>query len=464
MYDESLANPSAEVVTMLLLARYVLPMNAPYIEDGGVVVRDSGIVAVGTQAELLAAYPDEAVTDYGLAALMPGFVDVHTHLEYSVFRGVVDDLPYTRWKMEVQRLEDLLTEDDWRDSAVLGSAEAIRSGITTIADVTHSGASLEAADSGGLRAVIYREVSSMDAGKAEAEVAAALDDMRAWEAQSDGARISIGIAPHGPYTCHPRLFQAVAEAVGTSDTHVSLHLAGSRDEYDFVKYGSSPLGQDFRTQSGWGDEAWMPTGVSPVRYVYQWGVLDLPNVLAVHCVHVDAEDIAVLKRTDVAIAYCARCNAKLGMGTAPLGKFLKQGLRVGIGTDSPASNSTMDVFAEMRTGLLIQRSLLGSKGFFTAEEFLRLATIGGARALRLDSITGSLEPGKRADVIAVDLSHSYQVPTGNPYSAVVHTSNQEDVLLTMVDGRILYERGQHLSVETEPMRERFEDIRRKIRD
>jgi len=464
MYDESLANPSAEVVTMLLLARYVLPMNAPYIEDGGVVVRDSSIVAVGTQAELLAAYPDEAVTDYGLAALMPGFVDVHTHLEYSVFRGVVDDLPYTRWKMEVQRLEDLLTEDDWRDSAVLGSAEAIRSGITTIADVTHSGASLEAADSGGLRAVIYREVSSMDAGKAEAEVAAALDDMRAWEAQSDGARISIGIAPHGPYTCHPRLFQAVAEAVGTSDTHVSLHLAGSRDEYDFVKYGSSPLGQDFRTQSGWGDEAWMPTGVSPVRYVYQWGVLDLPNVLAVHCVHVDAEDIAVLKRTDVAIAYCARCNAKLGMGTAPLGEFLKQGLRVGIGTDSPASNSTMDVFAEMRTGLLIQRSLLGSKGFFTAEEFLRLATIGGARALRLDSITGSLEPGKRADVIAVDLSHSYQVPTGNPYSAVVHTSNQEDVLLTMVDGRILYERGQHLSVETEPMRERFEDIRRKIRD
>jgi len=208
---------------------------------------------------------------------MPGFVDVHTHLEYSVFRGVVDDLPYTRWKMEVQRLEDLLTEDDWRDSAVLGSAEAIRSGITTIADVTHSGASLEAADSGGLRAVIYREVSSMDAGKAEAEVAAALDDMRAWEAQSDGARISIGIAPHGPYTCHPRLFQAVAEAVGTSDTHVSLHLAGSRDEYDFVKYGSSPLGQDFRTQSGWGDEAWMPTGVSPVRYVYQWGCLIFPT-------------------------------------------------------------------------------------------------------------------------------------------------------------------------------------------
>lgn len=449
---------------MLLLARYVLPMSAPYIEDGGVVIRDSDIVAVGTRAELLAAYPDEEVTDYGLAALMPGFVDLHTHLEYSVFRGVVDDLPYTRWKMEVQRLEDRLTEDDWRESAVLGSTEAIRSGITTIADVTYSGASLEAADSAGLRAVIYREVSSMDAGKAEAEVAAAFDDMRAWEARSNTARMSIGIAPHGPYTCHPRLFQAVAEAVGTNDTHVSLHLAGSRDEYDFVKYGSSPLGQDFRTQSGWGEEAWMPTGVSPVRYVYQWGVLEIPNVLAVHCVHVDSDDIAILERTDVAVALCARCNAKLAMGTAPLGDFLAKGLRVGIGTDSPASNSTIDFFAEMRTGLLVQRSLLGSKGFFTAEEFLRLATIGGAQALKLDRITGSLEPGKRADIIAVDLSHSYQVPTENPYSAVVHTSNQEDVLLTMVDGRALYERGQHLSVETEPMRERFQDIRRKIRD
>ncbi|MDY0340100.1 MAG: amidohydrolase family protein [Coriobacteriia bacterium] len=448
---------------MLLLARYVLPVSSPHIEDGGVLVRGSRIVAVGSRPELLAAYPDEQVVDYGQAALMPGFVDLHTHLEYSVFRGIVDDLPYTRWKMEVQRREQFLSDEDWAASAELGAGEVIRSGITTIADVTYSGASLRAADGAGLRAVIYREVSTMDPSCVEAEVAAAFDDMRAWEASADSERIHIGIAPHGPYTCHPRLFKAVADAVGTSETHVSLHLAGSKDEYDFVKYGSSQLGQDFRDQSGWADEGWMPTGVSPVRYVYQWGILDLPNVLAVHCVHVDAEDIAVLASSDVAVAYCARCNAKLGMGTAPLGEFQDKGMRVGIGTDSPASNSTTDFFAEMRTGLLVQRSLRGEKGFFTAEEFLRLSTLGGARALKMEDEIGSLEPGKRADIIAVDLSHSYQVPTENPYGAVVHTSNQEDVLLTMVDGRVLLERGRFLTTDPEGMRDHLEEIRAKIR-
>lgn len=448
---------------MLLLARYVLPVSSPYIEDGGVLVRGSRIVAVGKRSELLAAYPDEDVVDYGLAAIMPGFVDLHTHLEYSVFRGVVDDLPYTQWKMEVQRLEERLADHDWALSAAAGAEEAIRSGITTIADITYSGASLQAADSAGLRAVIYREVSGMDASRAEAEVVAAFDDMRAWEAASDKERIRIGIAPHGPYACHPRLFKAVADAIGTSDTHVALHLAGSKDEYDFVKYGSSQLAQDFRTLSGWEDEVWMPTGVSPVRYVSQWGVLDLPNVLAIHCVRVDDEDIAILARADVAVAHCARCNAKLGMGTAPLGDFLAKGLRVGLGTDSPASNSTMDFFAEMRTGLLVQRSLRGEQGFFTAEEFIELSTIGGARALKLDAEIGSLESGKRADVIAIDLSHSYQVPTGNPYSAVVHTSNQEDVLLTMVDGRTLLDRGHCFTTDPEGMRERLQEIRIKIR-
>lgn len=448
---------------MLLLARYVLPVGSPCIEDGGVVVRGPRIVAVGKRAELLASYPGEEVVDYGLAALMPGFVDVHTHLEYSVFRGVVDDLPYTKWKMEVQRREQHLSKEDWALSAVLGASEAIRSGITTVADITNTGLALEAVQSAGLRGVIYREVSTMDASRISEVISSAFDDMEAWRAQADPERIMIGIAPHGPYTCHPRLFKAVAEAVGDSEMHVATHLAGSKDEYDFVKYGSSSLGQDFRAQSGWAEELWMPTGVSPVRYVYQWGLLDLPNVLAVHCVHVDAEDIAILKRNDVAVAYCARCNAKLGMGTAPLGEFLGKKLRVGIGTDSPASNSTMDFFSEMRTGLLIQRALRGERGFFTAEDFVRLATIGGASALKLDDEIGSLEPGKRADVIAVDLSHSYQVPTENPYSAVVHTSNQEDVLMTMVEGRILMDRGRFLTIDPESSRERLQDIRYKLR-
>lgn len=448
---------------MLLLARYVLPVSGPHIEDGAVLVRGAEIVAVGSRSDLVRDYPDEEIVDYGLAALMPGFVDLHTHLEYSVFRGVVDDLPYSQWKMEVQRREAFLDESDWADSAVLGAIEAIRSGITTIADVTDSGASVDAAERSGLRGVIYREVSTMEPSAVAGVLARAESDIAEWTARVDSSRLAIGLAPHSPYTCHPKLFQAVAEAVGSSDRHVAIHLAGSRDEYDFVKYGSSPLGQDFRTQSGWADEAWMPTGVSPVRYVYQWGVLDLPNVMAVHCVHVDTSDIEVLKRADVSIAHCPRCNAKLGMGTAPLGEFMTHKLRVGIGTDSPASNSTIDFFEEMRVGLLIQRGLRGEQGFFSAKTFVRMATLEGARALKLDHLIGTLEPGKRADVIAVDLSKSYQVPTQNPYGALVHTCNQEDVLMTMVDGMVLYDRGRFLTLDPDAMASRLEQMRLKVR-
>lgn len=448
---------------MLLLARYVLPISGHHIEDGAVLVRGSEIVAVGTRSDLVGAYPDEEVIDYGLAALMPGFVDLHTHLEYSAFRGVVDDLPYSQWKMEVQRREALLSEQDWADSAVLGAVEAIRSGITTIADVTDSGASVAAAQASGLRGVLYREVSTMDASAVQRVVAEGFADIEAWEREVDGSRLSIGIAPHSPYTCHPRLFQAVAEAVGDSERHVAIHLAGSRDEFDFVKYGSSRLGQDFRAQSGWAEEAWMPTGVSPVRYVYQWGVLDLPNVLAVHCVHVDSADVEVLQRANVAVAHCPRCNAKLGMGTAPLGEFKTYKLRVGIGTDSPASNSTIDFFEEMRVGLLIQRALHGEQGFYSAKTFMRMATLDGARALKLDHLVGSLEPGKRADVIAVDLSQSYQVPTQNPYGALVHTCSQDDVLMTMVDGRVLYDRGRFTTLDPTAMTDRLEQMRLQVR-
>ena len=449
---------------MLLLARYVLPISGPVIEDGAVLVRGVEILAVGTRGELLVAHPDEEVIDYGHAALMPGFVDAHTHLEYSIFRGVVDDLPYTRWKMEVQRRAARLERDDWERSARLGAVEAIRSGITTIADITSSGLSVAAADEAGLRAVIYRETSTMDSSEVEGELAAALADMAAWCEAATSDRIMIGIAPHSPYTCHPKLFRAIVDAIGTSDTHVAIHLAGSRDEYDFVKYGSSALGQDFRTQSGWSDQTWLPTGVSPVRYVYNWDLLELPNVMAIHCIQVDAEDIAILERCDVAIAHCPRCNAKLGMGMAPLGEFRARGLRVGIGTDSPASNNTIDFFDEMRVGLLIQRALRGDQGFYTAEEFIRLATLDAARALKLDHLVGTLEPGKRADVIAVSLSHSYQAPTYNPASALVHTCTQEDVLMTMVDGRVLYDRGEFSTVDPAAMRDDLEQTRLKVRD
>ena len=452
---------------MLLTAKYVLPISAPHIDDGAVLVRDDRIVAVGTRADLAAAYPDEQVRDFGLAVLMPGFVDLHTHLEYSVFRGAVDDVPYTAWKMQVQKKEGLLAPEDWMDSAVLGAMEAVGSGITTVADITNSGNSVRAAKDAGLSGVVYREVSSMDKSQVPGRMAEAASDIDAWRDAAAGAAIEIGIAPHSPYTCHPSLFAAAAQMATDRSLPVAIHLAGSRDEYDFVRYGSSNLAQDFREQSGWRDVAWMPTGVSPVQYVLQWGLFDVPRVLAVHCVQVDEHDIDVLAQHNVSIAHCPRCNAKLGMGIAPLKQFFEHGLTVGLGTDSPASNNTVDPFDEMRIGLLLQRGVTGESDFyryFTARTFIRLATIHGARALGLEDEIGSLEPGKCADVIAVDLSASpHMVPTADPYSALVHTANQKDVLATMIAGRWVFDRGEYRTVDKERALARAQEIREKLR-
>ncbi|MBN2404866.1 MAG: amidohydrolase family protein [Coriobacteriia bacterium] len=449
---------------MLLLARYVLPVSSAHIEDGGVLVKDGAIVAVGPRAEMLSAHPDEEVRDYGLAALMPGFIDLHTHFEYSAFRGVVDDLPYTQWKLQVLAKEALLDDQDWRDSSILGAIEAIRSGITTFADISDSGASVDAAARSGLRGVLYREISTMDKRQVEAEMASAIADMDLWRAKVDDSLITIGIAPHSPYSCHPTLFQAVADYVAETDTPVAIHLAGSKDEYDFVKYGSSMLGQEFRDQAGWSEMLWMPTGVSPVQYLHQWGLMEVANVMAVHCVHVDDADIDILASNGVAIAHCPRCNLKLGMGIAPLHSFVEKDICVGIGTDSPASNSTIDFFDEMRVGLLTQRGIGGETAYYTGQRFVRMATLGGAQALKIDHLVGTIEVGKRADIIAVDLSQNHQVPTQDPYGALVHTANQEDVLMTMVDGRILFEEGRVTTLDPEEISDALERVRVKLRD
>jgi 5-methylthioadenosine/S-adenosylhomocysteine deaminase len=288
------------------------------------------------------------------------------------------------------------------------------------------------------------------------------NDIAAWRETSDANRITIGIAPHAPYSCHPELFKRVAE-FAQDGTMVAIHLAGSVEEFEFVKYGSSMLATDVRDIYDAEAPAWLPTGVSPVRYVLQWGLFDVPNIMAVHCTQVLDDDIAVLAERDVSVAHCPRCEAKLAMGVAPIEKFLRAGIRVGLGTDSPAASNSMDVFEEMRIGLLVQRATLGEDRFMSARQFVKMATLDAARALGLDDRLGSLEPGKQADIIAVDLSKSHQIPTHYPYSTLVHTANQENVLATMVAGNFLYEDRTWKSLDHQRIFARAEEMRMKLR-
>ena len=305
----------------------------------------------------------------------------------------------------------------------------------------------------------------MDKNRVDYAVHSAQKDILHWREEVDSSRVTIGVAPAPVFTNHPSVFARVSDLACKEGLPVAMRLAGSREEFNFVMYGSSPFAvHTMDAKRGYVEiPPWLPTGVTPVRYALNWGAFDAPNVMVVHAVHVTDEDVKKLREHNVSVCVCPRANSQLGMGVAPLDEFLRAGLRVGLGTDSPAATDTTDMLTEMRLGMLLQRSV-NTRRFLDTSTILELATIGGARALGLEDKIGSLEIGKRADIIAVDLSSSHQAPTGNPVSAVVNTTTAADVLLTMVDGRILYEKNKwHVDVEVAKNIARVIEIRSKLR-
>lgn len=451
---------------MLLSAKYVFPITSEPISGGAILVRDNKIVDIGKFNVLKYRYPDEEISDFGLAALMPGFIDLFTRLELSVMRGVVADEPYMRWMLQVADRAHKLEGNDFYDSAVLGALDAVSSGITTVADITPTGAALAAVEKIGLRGVIYREVGAMDKMRIDHAMHVANRDIEHWREESNSDLVTIGIAPAPIYVNHPEVFRRVSDLAIKENMPVALSLAGSQEEYNFVMYGSSMFSVDTMSEDTRGYveiPPWLPFGVTPVRYALNWGAFDAPNVMLVQAVHVTDEDIKKLREFDVSICTCPRINATLGMGIAPLNEFLQAGLQVGLGTDSPAGTESTDMLAEMRIGLLMHRAN-DPRRFIGSKTMLELATIGGAKALGIDDKVGSLEIGKCADIVALDLSSSHQSPEANPMSAVVNTCSVADVLMTMVDGKVLYEKN-HWSVDVEVAKNiaRVIEIRTKLK-
>ncbi len=429
---------------MLLTARYVLTVSSSYIEDGAVLVRGDKVAEVGKAADLLARHPDEEVRDFGMAAIMPGFVDCHSHLEYSIMRGILNDVPYAAWKTFILEKEALLTEQDWLDSAVLGAYEAISAGITTVADVTRTGASLPAAERLGLRGIIYREVGAADRDQVFRSMEEAVRQIEQWRSASTSGRFRFGISPDSLYSCHPQILREVARYASDGRVPVAIHLAGSQDECDFIRYGSSPFSiasdtETHRVLAGRQSVDLLPAGCSPVQYALNWDILSAPEVLAIHCVKVDDRDIETLAEEGVNVCVCPRANAKLGMGVAPVVQMRRAGITVGLGTDSPAAADSIDPIEEMRFTMLVLRATNGKDGFIQGPDMIRMATLDSAKALGMDDVIGSLDPGKQADIVAIDLSDSRQAPTHFPTSAVVHTADSSNVMMTMVGGRIIYD-------------------------
>lgn len=447
---------------MIFEADWVLPISSPPIANGAVRVVEGCIDDVGSAEEVRGRHPDEEVTTFHDAVLMPGFVDAHTHLEYSVFRGFFDNLAFPEWMLAFVDARRRLSDDDYLASAMLGAMECVSSGITTVGDTTsHGRAVLEAARLSGLRMCAFLEVFGMDDSKIPAvlrNLDERLDRMRTLAS----SRVTLGVSPHAPYTVSGPLYRALMAYSMGAGVRMATHLAESKAEVTFVRNGAGVLAHDFRELVGWEGLPWMPTGTSPVKYLEQWGALN-PNLLAVHCVQVSTEDVDVLKEYGVAIAHCPKSNAKLACGIAPVGDFLSAGIKVGIGSDSLASNNLLDMFGEMRVAILLHRASRQDTEAMQAEQVLRMATLGGAEVLGLDHAIGSLDKGKRADLIAIDMEYSHFAPIDNPISALVYGANQEDVFFVMIDGEIVYSRKKFQKVDTKEIMERAMAARAKLR-
>ena len=395
-------------------ADWVLPIEGAPIENGAVGVEGKRITAVGTSAELGEG------TRFDDAVIVPGLVNAHSHLEYAVYGGFGDGLAFGPWiQLHIER-KGRIAWEEFVAVARLGAAECLRSGITTIADASFSGAAAYVAAELGLRGIICLELFGTDLAQ--------LDEAEAKRSAFERGSVQVGLSPHAPYSASAELYR---EAYRDSALPVITHVAESDDELQYMLAGTGPIAAVTEIPS---------PGLTPVRYLAREGLLR-PATLAAHCVKVDTDEIALLAEHDVAVAHCPRSNAVLGCGVAPLRELRDAGIRVGLGTDSPASAPSFDFFDEMRAALYAARARAGSPEALSAKDALTLATLGSASALGLDEEIGSLVPGKRADLTVVSLAGSPYLPWEDPAVAVVFGGSPDRVLLTVVDGEPRYERG-----------------------
>jgi 5-methylthioadenosine/S-adenosylhomocysteine deaminase len=407
-------------MSRILSADWVLPVEGPPIEKGAVAVENGRIVEVGSTDRL------GSTAHYADAAIVPGFVNAHSHLEYAVYGGFGDGLgDFAEWiSLHVQR-KARIGWDEFVDIARLGAAQCLASGVTTVGDCSYSGATAVACAELGLRAIVYLEVFGGDVPRALDRFARIRERVTA--AFSD--RVRPGVSPHAPYSASLDLYVACAEL----GLPMATHLSESESEVTYLRTGEG-------SWSGYRDLLVAPPGTTGTRLLASNGLLGA-HVVAAHCVCVDAEEIELLAATRTGVAHCPRSNAALGCGIAPLAEFRAAGAHIGIGTDSPASAPSLDFFEELRSVVLSARARARRPDVLSATATLELATIGSARALGLEREVGSLAPGKRADIAVVSLAGSPYLPVEDPAAAVVFGGSPDRILATFVDGEARYEKG-----------------------
>jgi cytosine/adenosine deaminase-related metal-dependent hydrolase len=439
-------------------ARWLLPITSPVIQNGAVAFEGSDIIAVGPRTEIVSRFPDSRIEDFGEAAILPGFVNAHSHLELTVMRGFLEreENDFLAWlrKLTVARLA--MTAEDLLVSATCGAIEAARAGVTCLGDASSAAEpGLRALQTVGLRGIVYQESFGPDPRLADENVAKLREQIQAARLLEDGM-VRVGVSPHAPYTVSGRQLELISRLALDEQIPLMMHAAESQAEELFMLAGQGAFADALRAR---GIE-WQAPGISSIQYLKRHGILDTRPLFA-HCINVDDGDIELIKQSRAGIAHCPKSNAKLGHGRAPFAEFITYGLSVGLGSDSAASNNTCDLLEEARFATLLAR-LDRANDPVSAEQALFAATLGGARAIGKDDQIGAVAPGMQADITVVSLNGAHQQPARDPADALVFASSGRDILLTVVAGKEIYRDGHLNGVDEGEFRERLEQVRTKI--
>ena len=420
----------------ILTASYVVPISSEPIEGGAVAFDGERIVAVGERADVVARFPNADVDDLGEAAILPGFVNCHSHLELTAMRGALDAVEhdFKSWLLKINGLRAELSDDDIVAAAIGGAREGAAAGVTCFGDIGRFGhAGVAALKEVGLRGVVFQETEfSPDNRTADDDFRKLGEKFETLKKEETGL-VRVGLSPHSPYTVGSRLFELIAQYAIINRVPLSIHAAESAEEMSLLTRGEGFF-MDFYERM---DLEWSSPHCTPIEYLERLGVLSTRPLLA-HCVMASDSDIRRIASNRATIAHCPKSNAKFGHGYAPFEKFLDAGISVGLGSDSVASNNVCDLLEEARFAALAARNRPDRGRFISAKDVLYAATLGGAKAMGLDGEIGSLEAGKQADVAVVSLSHHAQKPVNDIYAALVFSSSGRDAIRTIVAGETVW--------------------------
>lgn len=411
------------------------------IEDGSVLIRDGRIARVGRFAARA-----ETTIDADGCLVVPGLIQGHIHLCQTLFRGAAEDMPLLPWLTErVWPLEAAHDEESMRISALLACAEMIRGGTTaflSMETVRLTRVLFETVAETGLMGVISHclmdkscdyEPLTVDADDALADCDLILDD---WENHDD---LRLAVAPRFALSCTPENLQKAASFARDRNLLLHTHASEQVPEIKLVR---------------------QRTGMDNIEFLHSVGFTGHDVCLA-HCVHPNPREEALLAETGTSVLHCPTANLKLASGVAPVPAYLRAGINVALGSDGAPCNNRLDLFGEMRMAALVQKPLHGPAAL-TAAEVLHLATLGGARAMRWEEEMGSLEEGKRANLILVDPNSVHVLPSDDAASNLVYAHDAKDVVMTIINGKILFEDGQLTTIDEDKLRHDCREQRKKL--